>query len=175
LRGIRAQAAGNLAVCWRDLAGDDAARAYDALFAFRANAAQAIAFLTEGLQPARVDAGRIGQLIADLDNEQFAVRQKSSTELESIGQPAAALMRKALENSPSQEVRKRLESILTNLDAAVPRGAGRREVRAIEVLEYLATPEARQFLEKLAQGAPEARLTREAKAALERLSKRAAP
>jgi hypothetical protein len=48
-----------------------------------------------------------------------------------------------------------------------------RLLRTIEVLEHAATPEARQFLEKLAAGATEARLTREAKASLERLSRRA--
>ena len=44
-----------------------------------------------------------------------------------------------------------------------------QQLRAIQVLEYMATPEARQLLVSLAKGAPEARLTREAKAALQRL------
>jgi hypothetical protein len=47
-----------------------------------------------------------------------------------------------------------------------------RPFRALEVLEHLGTPEAQQVLESLAQGAPEARLTQEAKASLERLAKR---
>jgi len=41
-------------------------------------------------------------------------------------------------------------------------------VRAVEVLESLGTPKAREVLQTLAKGAAEARLTREAKAALER-------
>jgi len=45
-------------------------------------------------------------------------------------------------------------------------------VRAVEALEYMNTPEARQVLHATSEGAPEARLTREAKAALERLSTR---
>jgi hypothetical protein len=38
-----------------------------------------------------------------------------------------------------------------------------RSLRAIEVLEHIATPEARQVLQELAEGAPNARLTPEAK------------
>jgi hypothetical protein len=39
-------------------------------------------------------------------------------------------------------------------------------------LEQIHTPEARQLLAELARGAPAARITREAKASLERLEKR---
>jgi hypothetical protein len=50
-----------------------------------------------------------------------------------------------------------------------------RSVRAAEVLERIGTPEARRLLGQLATGAAEARLTREAKAALKRLDARAGP
>jgi hypothetical protein len=46
-----------------------------------------------------------------------------------------------------------------------------RMLRAIEVLEQVGSPEAREVLQNLADGAPEARLTREAKAAIARLAK----
>jgi len=39
------------------------------------------------------------------------------------------------------------------------------------VLEYIGTPGARQVLESLSEGAPEARLTQEAKASLDRWKK----
>jgi hypothetical protein len=45
-------------------------------------------------------------------------------------------------------------------------------VRAVEALEHIGTPEARKLLETLATGAPEARQTRDAKAALRRLEGR---
>ena len=45
-------------------------------------------------------------------------------------------------------------------------------MRAVAVLEDIANPEARELLQKLAEGAPEGRLTQEAKASLERLAKR---
>jgi hypothetical protein len=47
-------------------------------------------------------------------------------------------------------------------------------LRAVAVLEQTGTPEARQVLEALRQGPAEARLTREAKAALTRLARRPA-
>jgi hypothetical protein len=46
-----------------------------------------------------------------------------------------------------------------------------KAIRSVAVLEYSRAPEARSLLESLGGGAPEARLTREAKAALERMSK----
>ena len=43
------------------------------------------------------------------------------------------------------------------------------------MLEAIGSPDARQVLETLATGLPEARLTREAKAALQRLARRPIP
>jgi WD40 repeat protein len=57
-------------------------------------------------------------------------------------------------------------------DHLQPRAAERvREARAVLVLEARATPEARQLLRRLAAGLPQARLTQEAKAALQRLQR----
>jgi hypothetical protein len=46
---------------------------------------------------------------------------------------------------------------------------------ALEVLEHAGTPEARRLLKDLARGVPEARLTREARAALTRLNRQVPP
>ena len=48
----------------------------------------------------------------------------------------------------------------------------RRNLRAVGILENIATPEAKKLLETLATGAPEARLTQEAKASLDRVVRR---
>jgi len=45
-------------------------------------------------------------------------------------------------------------------------------VRANEVLEKIGTEEARQVLKAIAHGAPDAALTKDSRAALERLEKR---
>jgi len=70
---------------------------------------------------------------------------------------------------PPLEVQRRVESLLTKLEQTSV-----RSLRAVEVLEYIGSPEAKNVLETLATGAEGARLTKEAKASLERLDKRAA-
>src|SRR5262249_20094381 len=133
---------------------------------------QATELLRERIQPvARLDTKHTAKLITDLDSEQFAVRDAATKELARLGEQVHPSLRRALEGQPSQELRKRLEALLA-APGAVPRGDQLRTLRAIQVLESLATPEARQLLQKLAGGAPKARLTREAKAALERLKRR---
>jgi hypothetical protein len=114
------------------------------------------------------DAERLGALLADLDSEQFALRTKAALELEQLGEAARPGLRKLIDGTPSEESLRRAEQILAKLEGS-PR---LRAVRAVEVLEHIATREARDMLKKLASGVQEARLTREAKAALERLAAR---
>jgi hypothetical protein len=81
-------------------------------------------------------------------------------------------LRKALDSKPSAEARRRMESVLEK-PRNLPPGT-LQAIRAVEVLENISTPGARRLLESLAEGAPEARLTQEAKASLGRLAKRPA-
>lgn len=74
----------------------------------------------------------------------------------------------------SDEARRRVEALL-----ARPRQLRNSEVlrsfRALEVLDQIGTPEAQAVLQELAEGAPEAHLTREARASLARLAGRPRP
>jgi hypothetical protein len=162
-----------LEALWADVAGGDAHKAYLAVQALTAGSKQAVPFLKEHLRPAAsADAGRIEQLLADLDSERFAVRDKAARELEELGDVAEPALRATLAGKPSPEVRRRVEALLEQCDPA--RSAERlRALRAVEVLEHADTAEARDVLRTLAAGAPEARLSREAKASLERVGKHA--
>jgi hypothetical protein len=113
-------------------------------------------------------------LLADLDSEQFAVRDAAAQELEGMGSQIEPTLRRLLESKPSLEVRKRVLAIQEK-QRGVPTAATLRALRAIRVLEAIGTAEARQMLEKLVMGAPTARQTREAKAALQRLTSRKLP
>jgi hypothetical protein len=165
-----------VASAWDDLAGADAKTAYRAVGLLAEAPGQSLPFLRERLRPAQpVDARRVERLLAALGSEDFAERERATQELEREGDQAEAALRRLLAGNPSPEARRRAEGLLGRLDGPLPPGELLRALRAVEVLECLGTPESRQVLEVLARGAPEARLTREAKASLERLARQPKP
>jgi RNA polymerase sigma factor (sigma-70 family) len=164
-------AAAELEALWADLAGEDAARAYQAIRQLAAAPDAAVPLLRQRLRPApAADEKRIARLIADLDNDDFATRQKAIKELEELGEQALPAYRKVLDGKPPIEMRRRLEELLEKAGLAwwamTPERL--RALRAVEALELAGTKEAREVLAILAKGAPGARLTKQAKAALGR-------
>ena len=155
---------------WGDLASSDATQAHRASWAGVASPKEALKELKGRLRPvAAAQVTAIPGLVRQLDSDDFDERQQASRELEKIGSCAESALRRAAKESPSAEVRRRAEDLLTKLDANETR---LREVRAIPLLERIGTADAKKLLEELAKGAPDATLTREAKAALERLARR---
>jgi hypothetical protein len=122
-----------------------------------------------------VRAARISELIRDLNADDFDRREAASKKLAELGTQAEAPLRKALEETTSEEMRSRIKDLLKPLDVWIVTDPDTlRALRAIWVLERIGTPEARAILEDLAKGAPEVRQTQEAKAALDFRDKRAA-
>ena len=171
--GLAPLPGGGAETLWADLASTDAAKADQAIWTLVASHQASISFLKDQLRPAvKTKAERIAELIADLDSDRHAVREKARQELEILGELAGQAMSKALADEPTLEVRRRLEPLLAKIERQELSSTTLRQVRAIEVLEHIATPEARDLLKNLAAGATEARLTQEAKAALERVRSR---
>jgi len=156
---------------WTELSADDAGTAYAAVWNLIAEREQAVTFLKDRMRPdPGPDTVHINRLIADLDNNSFATREKAAKELEKLGAEVEAPLNRALSGRPSSEVRRRLEAMLAA--PRVIRSPNKvRELRAITILEQIGTPEAKKVVETLAKGAPEARLTQEAKASAERMGK----
>jgi RNA polymerase sigma factor (sigma-70 family) len=153
---------------WADLAARDAVTAYRAICALRAAPRQAAALLERHLKPVpRADAKRLAAAIRDLSSAQFTVRNRAMKELEAVAEAAEPAVRQALGGKPSEEVRRRLEQLLERLEGVEEL----RRARALEVLEQSDSPESRRVLTALAQGAPEARRTRAAQAALDRMGR----
>jgi hypothetical protein len=155
---------------WTDLASADAAVAYEAICALAAAPAQALPLLKQHLKPAAlVDGKRVARLIDQLDSEQFKVRQKAQDDLLKIGDQVVPLIVKKLQGFHSLEMRKRLERLHAKLTTPPWSVECLQVARAIEVLERMASPEARQLLQKLVEGAPGAFATTEAQQALRRM------
>ena len=160
------------AKAWSDLAGSDGPRAFRARWSLVAEPDAAVALFTKHLKPIQpADSKRLQRLIANLDDKRFPVRQEAQKELEEIGELATPALKQALAQKPSLELRQRIDRLLSKLGGPITRPERMRAVRAVAVLEDVATSEARKLLETLSQGAPEARLTQEARAALTRLGK----
>jgi WD40 repeat protein len=166
-----ALAAKDLDRLWADLRARDAAAAYPALARLAAGRNQALPFLAKHLSPVpEPDAKRVGQLLVDLNDDKPAVREQASKELAQLGGLVEPALRQRLAAKPPVEVQQRLEALLQKLkDAPVPDDELRR-LRAVWLLEYLGTPEARDLLTALARGAGAARSTRAARDSLKRLA-----
>ncbi|MGH7169824.1 MAG: hypothetical protein ACRELG_06055 [Gemmataceae bacterium] len=137
---------------------------------------QSVPFLGKNLPPApKGDARRLRQLLADLGSDSFALRQKAYDQLAKEGAEAEDTLQEALAGKPSLELRRRVGDLLDKLEEA------RREIssddvrviRAVQVLETIGSPEARQVLKRLSAGAGGALRTREARTALRRLERKA--
>jgi hypothetical protein len=130
----------------------------------------AVPLLRKRMQPAAAPAEReIGRLLANLDSDDFATRDRATTALAKLGEPAESALLELLAAHPSPEARLRAERLLERLERPALAPDQLRTLRALEVLESGDTPGARAVLEALAGGLPAARLTREARGALERL------
>jgi hypothetical protein len=167
--------ADELEALWVDLAGEDARTAHRAGWTMAGESLRAVAFLNRRLQPVpEPDRERTQRLIADLDSEKFAARQQAVQHLGQLGEPVVPLLKEALAKQPSAEAKRHLEELLDRAEALPTSGEALRALRAVGVLERIGTAAARQVLQRLAGGVPTVRLTREAKAALDRLERQAA-
>jgi WD40 repeat protein len=160
-------------VYWVGLADADAAKAALAMADLGRMTDEAVPLLKARLKPAAAPpAERVERLIADLDSDTFDVRQKAFRELRGLHEQAAPALRKALKGTPSAELARQARQLLSDLDGPITDPERLRPLRAVEVLERLGTPAAKELLEALAKGDPDARLTQDAQASLERLSNR---
>jgi WD40 repeat protein len=95
---------------WSRLLGKPAA-ADEAAKALAASPDGVVPFIRERLREARDREAPFARLIADLDNDQFEVRDKASRELARAGAAADFALRLAMEGQPSEEVRRRAEDL----------------------------------------------------------------
>jgi WD40 repeat protein len=153
---------------WSDLASDDAAKAYRAIWTLAGVPDQAVPFARDRLKPASDNGKRIAKLIIELNSEEFAVRNAALQELKNFDIEVEPAFHRAIAAGVALECKRRMETIL-DLPPAIVRGRETlRGVRAIHMLEATGTPAARQLIKLLATGTAAARLTHDAKESLVR-------
>ena len=145
-----------LEALWTTLEKEDSGKAHAAIDKLAAAPEEMVPFFQKRIRPApAVDARHIARLIADLDSNRFAVREKARLGLENLGEAAEPALRKALASKPALSVRRQLEALLALLEKGPPPPDQLRALRAITALERAATPQSRRLLKELAGGAAE--------------------
>jgi hypothetical protein len=160
-------------VLWDELACNDASRSFAAGIVLRREGDNAVPFIRNRLK--QEDAPRrIREALASLDHDLFAVREKAEQELLVLGETAQPAIQEAIAGARSVEWKMRGARILDSLrhPFPIPPGEPLRRWRAIQVLERIGTPEAREVLEMLEKESPSPRERNEVKAAIGRLNKR---
>jgi hypothetical protein len=170
-----------LAKLWQELRNKEADQAYPAMAAMADRPEETVAFLRKQLQPRphRVTREQIAQWIADLDAASYPRRAAAIKALLAVGCEAdlplrAALQSKKLTLEASLRVKETLRK-LPKMSLArpfpVPPDQLQR-LRAIQVLEWIGSIQAREVLDTLCRGGPDAHETQEANGALKRLRRR---
>jgi WD40 repeat protein len=159
---------------WADLIDADAGRGYRAVATLADAPGPALALIKDRLKPrpAPPDSKHLEQLVAQLDSDSFAEREKATQELAEAGAAAEDVLRKALERDPTTEVRVRVRELLERITKNGVAPERLRALRAIEVLERIGTPAAKQLLQDLAGKINDPVLEQDIKVTLERLGER---
>jgi RNA polymerase sigma factor (sigma-70 family) len=164
-----------LAALWDDLDSQDNTFTRRAAAVLASDPRGALTLLKERLKPAPPgDEERLRRAIADIQNDDPKVRDAAMKELRRFGPEAIPPLRELQRTATDSKLQARLRAFLTlaELNGVTPASAEwPREVVAVQALEMIGTPEARQLLEEVAKGAPSARLTEAARAALRRMER----
>lgn len=154
---------------WRDLAGEPT-KAYQAVWALMAHPDRAVACLSKRLLTgAQATEQEVAQLIADLSDQKFATRDGAMRKLRQLGASITPALRQALDRDADLESSRRVKDLLKSAEAGSYPPEVLRDLRAMQVLEGVATPASRDLLTKLASVARGSIKARAAQGALERL------
>jgi RNA polymerase sigma factor (sigma-70 family) len=155
---------------WNALAAREACESFRSEGRFLSAPADTAKYFGERVKPAEApDPGRVQRLLADLDSDEFTVREAAAIALEGLDQLAIPHLDSILESTVSPEVRDRVSRLLERRWGAEIPSEQLRQVRAVAILERIGDGESKNLLKRWAGGPAGARLTMEAAAALKRL------
>jgi hypothetical protein len=157
---------------FEDVGSADPKKAYHALRLIAANPRRSVARLGKHLEPTLgYHWPSTVRLIADLDDDDFDVREKASETLAKLGAGVVPRLQDALaDKRTTPEVRKRAWKLLKRIEASELTEAQRRAHRAVAALERIGSDDAMRLLRRISAGHPDAALTRDADESLRRLA-----
>jgi WD40 repeat protein len=166
----RVAASVSLESAWNNLGAREAGKSFKTEGRFLAAPVETVKLFARRIKLAEaLDSKRIGRLLADLGNDEFAVREAASKALRGLDEQAIPYLEKTLKSTKSLEARLRVKRILEEKQRAPIPSEQLLQIRAVMVLERSGDGESRKLLQRWARGPVGARLTREASLALKRL------
>ncbi len=166
-----------LAESWLAISDPDARRGLAAAWALVRHEDDAVAMLSRHLEPETspaIDEEELAAMLIELEDDDYATRERAMKKLSALGDAAVPHLETTLEQAPSLELRSRITRLIReqeeslfeiDIDELVV-------LRAIQVLEQIATAPARQLLEELATGDPGRLATTASQQALQRIEQR---
>jgi hypothetical protein len=148
---LRSGSPTSLAAAWRALGDADPLVARAGVAYLVTSPRETIAHVKAAI-PKRATPERMKQLVAELGDANFKVRESATRELEAQQEFAAPALQSALDANPSPEVSRRLELLLDRAKGQLVAGTERvRWVRVLDALERIHTAEALAVVQNLAQ------------------------
>lgn len=136
---------------WNGLASVDGKVVNQAVWSLVDRPVEALALLRAKLKPVlKSDAAEVERLITELNDAQYAVREKASRRLAALGEGARPALTVGLKSVTAPEARTRIARLLKVIDGQYA-PARLQPLRALEVLEKIGGPKAREQLESLAR------------------------
>lgn len=155
---------------WEDLAAEDIELASVAVRTLTAVPTATLRLLEEKLQPVQpIRAEHLAPFRRACLSGNAQEREVAREEFLRLGSLAESLLKDMLNQTTSEEQRAWIDGMLDEIHQAPQPPETVRDLRAVGILERIGTKPARQMLERLATGTPDALLTQEARTALKRM------
>lgn len=153
---------------WDELGSPNELRVQRVTKALLATPQQAVALVKAKVPTTGAERqGRLEQTILQLGDADPKQRDAAMQELTSVGHAFEPLLRARADQAGPGEVRNRLRFLLKQLEEQAIPAQLVAELRGVELLRTLGTPEARELLKKLAEGTTLSRVAVAAREALE--------